>query len=155
MLAPTDRLSVSRTGRMEAKGCAKPTTWKNARRHFYWGVRARVAKSAALAQIAEAVPGSTSEYRTRLLNSLASIDSTTEYQDVAEKLENLDLSSTITQLKADHLIRSFMALAKEDKKTTLDGFTRLADQLSDDDRLSLINVLQATSSTGNVQSYLG
>ena len=135
---------------MEAKGCAKPMIWKDARRHFYWGVRARVARSAALAQIANASPGSTIDYRIRLLNSLASLSPTTEYQEMAEKLENLDLSPTIIQLKADHLIRSLIELTKEDKKTTLDGFVRMADHLSDEDRLSLITVLQSTSQSGTL-----
>jgi len=135
---------------MEAKGCAKPMVWKDARRHFYWAVRARVLRSAALAQIANASPGSTIDYRIRLLNSLASLETTTEYREMAEKLENLDLSPTTIQLKADHLIRSLIELAKEDKKTTLDGFIRMADHLSDEDRLSLITVLQSTSQSGTL-----
>lgn len=134
----------SRTGRMEAKGCAKPAVWKNARRHFYWAVRARVARSAALNDIAEASPGATFEYRSRLLNSVASLEPTTDYRQVAETLEDLDLSQTITQLKTDHLMRSLIELTKEDRKATMDGFVRLADQLSEEDRASLISVLQTT-----------
>jgi len=134
-----------RTGRMEAKGCAKPAVWKNARRHFYWAVRARVARSAALADILEASPGSSLEYRIRLLNSVASLEPDTDYREVAETLENLDLSQTIIQLKADHLMRLLIELAKEDRKATMDGFIRLADHLSEEDRASLISVLQSTS----------
>ncbi|KAF7370658.1 hypothetical protein MSAN_00698800 [Mycena sanguinolenta] len=82
-----------RTGRMEAKGCAKPAVWKDARRHFYWAVRSRVARSAALADIAAASPGTTFEYRSRLLNSIATIDSSTPPRVVAEKLEKVGLVS--------------------------------------------------------------
>ncbi|RDB23409.1 Acetyl-CoA carboxylase [Hypsizygus marmoreus] len=137
-----------RVGRMEAKGCAKPAVWKNARRHFYWAVRARVARSAALAEIADASPGASLDYRVRLLNSLAGIDSTTDYREVVEAVEKLDLSQTVAQLKADHLMRRLIELTKEDRKATLDGLIRLADHLSDEDRAALINVLQSTAQSG-------
>jgi hypothetical protein len=134
---------------MEAKGCAKPAVWKDARRKFYWAVRARVARSAALADLTEASPSSTSEYRSRLLDSLASIDATMEDRQVAETLEKLDLSQTVSQLKGDYLIRRMIELTKEDRKAALSGLTRLADNLSDEERNSLISVLQnATRSPG-------
>ena len=132
----------SRTGRMEAKGCAKPAVWKDARRHFYWAVRARVAKSAFLGALAEASPESTHEYRLSLLNNLAYIDSTSEPREVAEKLEKLDVSATVMQLRADNLIRRLIDLTNEDRKATLSGLERLADNLSLEDRTALIGVLQ-------------
>ena len=82
---------------MEAKGCAKPAVWKDARRHFYWAVRGRVARSSALAQLAEANPESTFEYRSRLLNSIAFVDKTTDPRIAAETLEKLDLTPTVAQ----------------------------------------------------------
>jgi acetyl-CoA carboxylase/biotin carboxylase 1 len=127
---------------MEAKGCAKPAEWKNARRHFYWATRARVARSTALADLAEASPDSTFDYRSRLLDSVLSVESTTDYREIAEKLDKLDLTSTVTQLKADHLTRRLIELTKEDRKATMTGFARLADQLSDEDRASLVGILQ-------------
>lgn len=130
---------------MEAKGCAKPMVWKNARRYFYWAVRARVARSAALADLSEASPGASLDYRVRLLNSLASIEPTTEYRQVAEILENLDLTQTIVELRTDHLMRRLVELTQEDRKTTMNGLLRLADSLSDEEKTSLINVLQNTS----------
>ncbi|PFH51931.1 hypothetical protein AMATHDRAFT_141248 [Amanita thiersii Skay4041] len=131
-----------RTGRMEAKGCAKPMIWREARRHFYWAVRARVARSQALAALAEANPEASYDYRTGLLDTLASIESDTSYRDMAEALEKLDLSQTITQLRADYLSRSLVELAKENRKATMDGLMRLADTLSEEERSSLITVLQ-------------
>lgn len=136
-----------RTGRMEAKGCAKPAQWKNARRQFYWAVRARVARSAALADLAEASPGSTFQYRSRLLDSVASLEPTTEYREVAEKLDKLDLTATNAQLKADHLTRQLIELSKENRKATMDGLLRLMDHLSDEDRASLVGVLQSSPSS--------
>ncbi|KAG6886203.1 hypothetical protein C0993_010765 [Termitomyces sp. T159_Od127] len=146
-----------RTGRMEAKGCAKPAVWKNARRHFYWAVRARIARSAALANLAEASPNSTAEYRTRLLDSLIQIEPQSDYRKVAEALENLDLSQTVIQLKADHLMRRLIDLTKEDRKATLDGLIRLADHLTLDEKASLMTVLQSRASPdfkGNLERIL-
>lgn len=76
-----------------------PRLRKDARRCFYWAVRARVVCSSALAVIAEASPGTTLEYRSRLLESIASIDSTTDLREAAEKLEQLDLTKIVTQLR--------------------------------------------------------
>ncbi|KAF7294479.1 hypothetical protein MKEN_01440400 [Mycena kentingensis (nom. inval.)] len=143
-----------RTGRMEAKGCAKPAVWKDARRHFYWAVRARIARSAALADIVEASPGSTLEYRTRLLNSLASVDATTPPRVAAEKLEKLDLSQTVTQLKSEHLMRNLLKLTKEDRKAAMDGLLRFADNLSEEERVSLLTVLQSAARPSAPPSYV-
>lgn len=130
---------------MEAKGCAKAMVWKGARRHFYWAVRAKLARTAAMVQLADASPDSTVEYRARLLESLASIDSTTDYRVMAETLETLDLFATVAQLKADHLMRSMLALAQEDRKATMDGLVRLVDNLSEDEKATLISALQTSS----------
>lgn len=131
---------------MEAKGCAKPMRWKNARRHFYWAVRARVVRSAALADLTEASPDSTFEYRIRLLDSVASLDPTSDYREVAEKLDKLDLTRTVAQLKADHLTRQLIDLNKEDRKAAMDGLLRLVDHLSEEDRACLTGVLQSSPS---------
>ncbi|KIK60436.1 hypothetical protein GYMLUDRAFT_43751 [Collybiopsis luxurians FD-317 M1] len=142
-----------RTGRMEAKGCAKPAVWKDARRKFYWAVRASVARSAALADLAEASPGSTTEYRSHLLESIASINASMDDRQVAEALENLDLSQTISQLRADYLMRRMVDLTKDDRKAALSGLARLADNLSDDERNSLISVLQNATRSPAPPSY--
>lgn len=130
---------------MEAKGCAKAMNWKDARRRFYWAVRAKVARSAALAQLAEASPDSTYDYRVHILGSIAGIEDVTDPRAIAEAIEKLDPASTITQLKADHLARRLLELANEDKKATIDGLVRLVDGLGDDDKLALIAALQNSS----------
>jgi acetyl-CoA carboxylase / biotin carboxylase 1 len=135
-------LFFSRAGRMEAKGCAKSAVWKDARRKFYWAVRARVALSSASAKIAVATPDSTHDYRIRLLYSLASIDPTTDHRGIAEALEKLDLSRTLASLKADHLLRRLLDIANEDRKATMDGLIRLVDELSEDEKTNLGAALQ-------------
>lgn len=134
---------------MEAKGCAKPMVWKDARRRFYWAVRAKVAWSAALSQLAEASPDSSIEYREGLLENISEVNATTDRKTVAEKLESLDLSATVAQLKADHLMRQMLALAQEDRKATIGGLLRLVDNLEDDEKSALISALQnSTRSPG-------
>ncbi|PCH36265.1 acetyl CoA carboxylase [Wolfiporia cocos MD-104 SS10] len=142
-----------RVGRMEAKGCAKPMVWKDARRRFYWSVRAKLAWSTAMAQLAEASPQSTIEYRTQLLERLSSIDGTTDRRTMAETLEALDLSATVAQLKADHLMSRMLALAHEDRKATLDSLVRLVDNLADDEKATLIGALQNPGRSPGPPSY--
>lgn len=147
-------LRRSRTGRMEAKGCAKSMVWKDARRRFYWAVRAKVARSSAMAQLAEASPDSSFEYRTRLLEDLAEIESTSEPRETAQALEDLDLTNTLAQLKADHLTHQMLALAQEDRKATVDGLVRLIDHLADDEKLALISALQNSTRSSGESSHL-
>ncbi|KAI0684026.1 acetyl-CoA carboxylase [Cytidiella melzeri] len=142
-----------RTGRMEAKGCAKPMVWKDARRRFYWALRAKVAWSAAMAQLDEASPDSTVEYRAGLLETLAEVNAATDRRVAAERLESLDLTATAAQLKADHLMRRMLALAHEDRKATIGGLMRLVDNLEDDERAALISALQNSTRLPGPPSY--
>jgi acetyl-CoA carboxylase / biotin carboxylase 1 len=140
---------------MEAKGCAKPMVWKDARRRFYWAVRAKVAWSTALAQLGNASPESSIEYRAGLLESLSEVNASTDRQLAAEKLESLDLTATTAQLKADHLMRRMLELAQEDRKATIGGLVRLVDNLDDDEKNTLISALQnSTRSPGQYFSDL-
>lgn len=129
---------------MEAKGCAKPVTWRNARRHFYWALRARLARSAALAQIQTASPDSTPDYRSRLLNSLLTDVESMENREVAIAIEGLNLAATLDQLYKDSITKGMLAVAQKDRKAALEGILRLADVLSDDEKATLIANLQAT-----------
>ncbi|KII85890.1 hypothetical protein PLICRDRAFT_44314 [Plicaturopsis crispa FD-325 SS-3] len=142
-----------RTGRMEAKGCAKAAVWKDARRKFYWAVRGRIARSSALALLAEASPESSPEYRVQLLESLASIDATTDARTVAESLEKLDLTATLAQLKSDYLMRQLLDLSREDRKATIDGLARLLGNLPDEDRSLLSEALKASNRSPAPPSY--
>ena len=57
----------------------------------------------------------------------------------------LNLTATIAELKADHLMRRMLALAHEDRKATIGGLIRLVDNLSDDEKATLSAALQNSS----------
>ncbi|KAH9975794.1 acetyl CoA carboxylase [Lactifluus volemus] len=126
-----------RTGRMEAKGCAKPTVWKEARRYFYWATRARLARSNALAQLAAACPSQSREYREQLLNDLSGVTGQSNHREIVEAIENLDLSSAIAQLKFEH-IQQLLG----DRTNLVDGFVRLVDGLTQDEKAMILAALK-------------
>jgi acetyl-CoA carboxylase/biotin carboxylase 1 len=130
---------------MEAKGCAKPAVWKEARRHFYWATRARVACSNALGLLAAASPSQSREYLKQLLNDLSGVDEKSDHRAAAEALENLDLSSTVAQLKGDHIAQQFLG----DRKSLIDGFVRLADCLSEDEKATVLAALSLRNTNTN------
>ncbi|KAJ7876806.1 acetyl-CoA carboxylase [Mycena leptocephala] len=99
-------------------------------------------------------PGTTFEYRSRLLDSLATIDSSTSPRVVAEKLEKLDLSQSLVQLRTEHLMRNLLNLTKEDRKAAMDGLLRFADNLSEEERASLMTVLQSAARPPAPPSYV-
>jgi acetyl-CoA carboxylase/biotin carboxylase 1 len=135
-----------RTGRMEAKGCARSAVWKEARRYFYWALRFRVAESTALGALETANPDATSEERHHLLNSIASIDDSMTHQERAEAIEKIDVSKTVIRLKTEYLVKSLVQLANQDSKATLNGLLGLADQLSEEERSTLISALSVPHS---------
>jgi acetyl-CoA carboxylase / biotin carboxylase 1 len=138
---------------MEAKGCAQPMVWKNARRHFYWAVRARLAESAALQAIETASPETTLEYRKKLLHNLASYDDAADNQTVATALEALDLTDAVSRLKGDALTTQLVNLAREDRKSTINGLVRFVDGLTDEEKIALRNALQAGGRSSEPPSY--
>jgi acetyl-CoA carboxylase / biotin carboxylase 1 len=131
---------------MEAKGCAKPAVWKDARRYFYWALRAEIARAAAIANIAEASPASTRDYQTKLLLSLLPPDTatSTDNRAFAEAIEALDLSSTLSTLRRDHVAKQMLGMVKSDRKGALDGLVRVFDglNLSEEERVTLSAALQ-------------
>ena len=139
----------SRTGRMEAKGCAKPAVWKEARRFFYWALRARLARSEALAQLADSNPDATPELLEKLLDSLVSTVNRTDNRALANALEELDLTSTLVRLRTDYLLQRILEAAQEDRKASIDGLVRLVDSLTHDERQVLQSALQNTRSPGS------
>ncbi|KAH8116533.1 acetyl CoA carboxylase [Phellopilus nigrolimitatus] len=132
-----------RTGRMEAKGCAKACVWKDARRRFYWSLRARLARSRLLTQLAEAHPESTSEYRSQVLTQLAPLDGT-DMRETAETLEKLDISSTLSQLRSDRVVQSLLDASEVDRKATLHGILQLVGNLSDEEKGAVLAAIQSS-----------
>lgn len=127
---------------MEAKGCANAMVWKDARRRFYWTVRSRVARSAALAKIEKASPGASLSQRLQLLNSLAEISGKTSDQAAAMALEGLDLKPLLTQLKSDFVMQQMVALVHADKKATVHRLAQLISSFADEDKSALITAVQ-------------
>ncbi|KAH7926428.1 hypothetical protein BV22DRAFT_1087097 [Leucogyrophana mollusca] len=142
-----------RTGRMEAKGCAKPAVWKNARRHFYWALRARIARSNALAEIAENSPDSSPEYHSKILSSLVNVADASDNRAIAQALEQLDLTATLARLRTDHLVHRFSEVASQDRKASMEGLFRLVNNLSDDERMALQVALQNSNRSPGPPSY--
>ncbi|KAG8961417.1 acetyl-coenzyme-A carboxylase [Tulasnella sp. 419] len=134
-----------RVGRMQAKGCAKPAEWKNARRYFYWALRARVARSSALAQMQSVNPDSTAEARHSLLYSLIPNADLEDNRSVAEALESLDLAPTLNRLKAAEISKQMVSLVLSDRKAAMDGFARCVGSLNEEEKLRLVKMLQSTS----------
>jgi len=128
---------------MEAKGCAKPVVWKESRRYFYWATRARLARSNALAQLAAASPSQPREYREELLYNLCGVNGETDHRIATERLEKLDLSSTITLLKGENVVQQFLG----DRKSLIDGFVRLVDYLSEDEKATVVAALRNTNAS--------
>jgi acetyl-CoA carboxylase/biotin carboxylase 1 len=128
---------------MEAKGCAKPAVWKEARRHFYWATRARIARSNALGLFTAASPSQSREYLKQLLNDLSGVDEKSDHRAAAEALEDLDLSSTIAQLKGEHIAQQLLG----DRKSLIDGFVKLTDCLSEDEKATVLAALKNTNTS--------
>ena len=133
----------SRTGRMEAKGCAKSVVWKDSRRYFYWATRARLARSNALAQLAAASPSQPREYREQLLDELSGVNGQSDHRTAAEILENLDLSSVIAQLKGENVVHQLLG----DRKSLVDGFVRVVDHLSEEEKATVLAALRNTNAS--------
>jgi acetyl-CoA carboxylase / biotin carboxylase 1 len=115
--------------------------WKDARRRFYWRVRARLAYSAALQKLAEASPISSHEYRTRLLDQLSQLDGHADSRAQAEALEKLDLSATLSQLKADTVTKKLLEVGRDDRKAMVAGLAKMMDDLTADEKEALRSVL--------------
>lgn len=129
---------------MEAKGCAKPCVWKDARRYFYWALRARLARSRLLKRLEEANPESAPEYRAQALTQLAPVDGT-DMRQAAETLENLDISSTIAQFRSDCVLQSLQTAALVDRKAAISGMLQAVGELSAEEKATMLAALQNSS----------
>jgi acetyl-CoA carboxylase/biotin carboxylase 1 len=134
---------------MEAKGCAKPAVWKEARRYFYWATRARLARSNALARLAVAGPSQSREYRERLLNDLLGVDEKLDHQTIAQALEALDISPTVAQLRTEHLLQQLLG----DRKSLIDGFVRLVDGLTETEKATVLTALKNTNASPSASDH--
>src|ERR1700761_1017258 len=140
---------ISRTGRMEAKNCAKPAIWRDSRRHFYWLLRSRLAPDAALSPMEAEYPQATREYRLSLLDTLVS--ATPDTKASAEELEDLDLTNMLTRLRGERATASLQAMANcpEDRSALFNGLAGLVGTMSEEERSKLLTALQTTPPRSN------
>lgn len=127
---------------MEAKGCAKASVWKDARRRFYWLLRARLARTKALKQLEEANPETTAEYRSQVLTTLTHTEGDSEVQQIAETLEKVDLAPVLSRLRSEHIMSSLRRAAQHDRKATVLGLIQLVDEMTEDEKASVLTAVQ-------------
>lgn len=127
---------------MEAKGCAKPSVWKDARRRFYWLLRARLARTNALKQLEEASPETTADYRSQVLTTLTHVEGESEMQQIAETLEKVDLAPTLSRLRSEHIMSSLRKAAEHDRKATVLGLIQLVEEMTEDEKASVLTAVQ-------------
>ena len=139
---------------MEAKGCAKPTIWKNARRHFYWALRAKLARSKLLNALISANPSSAISENQRLIDSLLP-ESPISTQEVAETLERADVSDTLTRMRSDALVVALRGLVVKDRKAALEGIARVLEELSEEEKSGLGEVLMRSLGSGSSKGSSG
>lgn len=128
-----------RTGRMEAKGCARPAEWSEARRHFYWRLRRRLNEAHMLNKLANSHPVLTPAERVDVLSQLVEADSESD-QAVATWIEgHADaVTSYAAQLKTQYISDKIMEFAESDREGTIAGFTRIMESLSEEERKALV-----------------
>ena len=132
---------------MEAKGCAIPTVWNNARRYFYWAVRARLAHENAIRKLIAASPGTPEDIlNTHLLQLVAAPE--TEHQAFTLEMEALELSEVAAKYRSAHITRSLVELIEENRKEGLAGMVKALEVLSEDERGILLGALQGTKTPG-------
>lgn len=131
---------------MEAKGCAKPVQWKNARRHFHWAVRAQLAISAASAKLTAVSPQMPLEEAKRRV--FEQIPQVPRHDDraVAEALEPFDMSDVVAQQMSAHVTGQLMALVQSNRKAGLAGLVGVVNALTDEEKAALAAALQSSGS---------
>lgn len=140
-------VSCSRTGRMEAKGCAKPAVWKEARRFFYWALRSKVVKAQHTKAIQEASPSLDKDAAKDLLFSL--LPPTINVKDnraMTEALEALNLQATLKELREADIARQVASfLRSPNRKAALNGLLSAAQSLTNDERALLRSALSSSA----------
>lgn len=132
---------------MEAKGCAKPAVWKEARRFFYWALRQKVVRSDYAKAIQAASPSITRDDAKNLVLSL--LPPTIDIKDnraVAEALETVDLEETLTELRDAEVSRQVSSFIQSNsRKAALNGLISSAQSLTEEERALLRTALEHAS----------
>lgn len=122
-------------------------TWKDARRQFYWAVRARVAQSQAIAKVTKAAPSfSTAEAERTISNLIPVHISAKDNRGIAEALEGLELKEVLHQARAAHVAKEMLDLVLSQRKAGIAGLIGIVGSLSVEERAALGAALQAAGS---------
>ncbi len=117
------------------KAVLDPWNGKNARRHFYWTLRARLARDSLLASLENANPLSSFDERLKILTTLVS--NTDEPQRLAEDLESVNLEPLLAQLCHQHAVAQVQLMAEKDRTSAIQGFTHLIHLMTSEERRPL------------------
>jgi len=135
-----------RVGRMEAKGCAKPAVWREARRFFYWALRRKIAQLKHLKAIQEASPAVSRSDAKDLLFSL--LPATLDPKDnlaFTEALESLDIEPTLSKVREAEITRQVASFMRSpNRKAAFNGILSAAQSLTDDERALLRTALTSS-----------
>jgi acetyl-CoA carboxylase/biotin carboxylase 1 len=132
---------------MEAKGCAKPVQWKNARRHFYWALRAQLGISAAVAKLTAVNPDiSLVEAKRRIFDQIPHVTHKDD-RAVAEALDGIDLSDIIAQLTSARVTGQLISLVQSHRKAGLAGLVGVVNALTEEERAALAVALQGVAAS--------
>lgn len=129
---------------MQAKGCATPMTWSNARRSFYWKLRVRLAQDNLLAKLSEANPTLPHEVLVSHLNG--PLSETSDNKALAEQLETLNIEPILAQLKSDYVAQQLVTLASQDRKALVSGLFSVLGSLDEDEKAAMLLALNSSRS---------
>lgn len=132
---------------MEAKGCAIPTVWKEARRRFYWALRQKVIRSEYAKAIQDASPTITrDDAKNLVLSLLPATLNIKDHRAVAEALEAHDIEETVTELRDAEVSRQVSSfILSSSRKAALNGLISAAQALTEEERALIRTALEHAS----------
>lgn len=145
-----------RTGRMQAKGVIRRALdWRYSRKYFYWRLRRRLAEEYAIRAIVKATQGRVArETMCGLLrqwfvadNDVPAETTETVWQEqdqmVAEWFDKRSalIQQRITRIKSDAVKEQVLQLGNEDKDAVIDGFSKLLESMSVEERKEALRKL--------------
>jgi len=142
-----------RVGRMHAKGCAEPVVWTEARRFFYWRLRAKLLLSALVDKLLEADPNLTEEECQQVLQSALPNVNFGDTRQTVEGLEHFDSTNMVNKVKEMTVARRIRELASTSPSGALTGVLSLLHNLSPTERQRVLAELQAPSDNTSPPSY--
>ncbi|EJU03511.1 acetyl CoA carboxylase [Dacryopinax primogenitus] len=135
-----------RAGRMQAKDCAEPLEWKNARRFFYWRLRARLALAEAYEQF-QAVDSEMTEQSCEAMLLTAHPDlNFSDNRQLAEALAKVDLAQTVEKVQQLAVARQIKVLSATNPTGAFSGLIAVLHTMTGEMRASLLAELQSGES---------